>query len=184
MNLAVADWTSSYPFSEDHNAVLASNSCFSTETLHNSQTFLGLDSQRSSCSSTKPSPTVRFAPLPKTDSSRKRSIPPLGVSGRARLLHEGRKPLWSIDPSSGEIGEDPMIALGNFVKKAGMKMLQRVKKKSTLQEKDNSRAVDVIDIKPDEISGETEHAVSSQETGGYSGGRRRRKATGKSVVVN
>lgn len=183
MNLAVADWVSKYPFSEDNNTVLASNS-FSAETLRNSQTFLAPDSQRSSYSSTKPSPTIRFAPLPKTDSSRKRSIPPLGVSGRARLLHEGRKQLWSIDPSSGEIGEDPMIALGNFVKKAGMKMLQRVRKKSTSQEKDDSRAVDVIDIKPDEIPGETEHAVSSQETGGYSGGRRRRKTTGESVVVN
>ncbi|KAI6109616.1 hypothetical protein F5141DRAFT_1215111 [Pisolithus sp. B1] len=169
MGLAVADFASKYPFFEDHNTVLASNRCLSTETLRNSQTFLGPDSQRSSCSSTKPSPTVRFAPLPKTDSTRKRSIPPLGVSGRARLLYEGRKPLWSIDPPSGEIGEDPMILLGNFFKKAGMRMLQRVRKKSASQAKDDSRAVDVIDIKPDEISGETEHAVSSQETGGYSG---------------
>ncbi|KAI6045627.1 hypothetical protein EDC04DRAFT_2634081 [Pisolithus marmoratus] len=162
MNPRVAGFVSKHHLLEDHDTVLRFNCCFSTDTLRNSSSLLVPDSQRSSCSSTKPSPTVRFAPLPKIDSTRKRSIPPLGVSARARhicIAREGQTPLWSIDPSSEEIGEDPIIVLGRFFKEAGMRMLQKVRKKYASHEKDDHRAINVIDIKPDEASGDTEPVV-------------------------
>ncbi|KAI6028589.1 hypothetical protein F5J12DRAFT_806362 [Pisolithus orientalis] len=173
------------PYLEDHATVLVTNRRFSSETrscdlhIRNSPTLLAPNSERSSCSSTKPSPTVRFAPLPKTESTRKRSIPPLGVSGRtrhSRISKEGRKPLWSIDPSSEEIGEDPIIVLGRFAKKAGIRLLQRVRRKSASQEKGGRYSGDFLK--------DTEPAVSPQETAGPKAGRRRRISIGESVMVD
>ncbi|KAL4067846.1 hypothetical protein V8B97DRAFT_1940185 [Scleroderma yunnanense] len=126
------------------------------------------DSQRSSCPFTRRPPTIRFAPLPKVDPSRRRSIPPLGVSPRSRRKYapqEGRSLLWAVDPIPEETVEDPILVLGRLVKKAGRKMWQRVKMKGTMattQEKDSAYASDVIDIKPDELSGDT--AASSDGT--------------------
>ncbi|KAI6150579.1 hypothetical protein BKA82DRAFT_19004 [Pisolithus tinctorius] len=193
MNSGVAELALEQPYLEDHATVLVTSRRFSSETrscdlhIRNSPTLLAPNSERSSCSSTKPSPTVRFAPLPKTESTRKRSIPPLGVSGRtrhSRISKEGRKPLWSIDPSSEEIGEDPIIVLGRFAKKAGIRLLQRVRRKSASQEKGGRHSNDVVDIKPDEVLKDTEPAVSPQETAGPKVGRRRRISIEESVMVD
>ncbi|KAG6334520.1 hypothetical protein ID866_4573 [Astraeus odoratus] len=113
------------------------------------------NSQRPSCSSPRPQPAIRFAPLPKIDPSRKRSVPPLGVparSRRKRMPQEGGSLLWAVDPVPEETVEDPILVLGRLVKKAGVKMWQTVRKRSVIvspQEKDCFCGWDVIDIKAD-----------------------------------
>ena len=131
-------------------------------------------SERSSCSFTRRPPTIRFAPLPKVDATRKRSVPPLGVSGRSRrkcIPQEGRSCLWAVDPIPEEKVEDPILILGRLVKKAGRRMWKKMRMRGAMampQEKDYLYTGDVIDIRPDEISGDT--SVSSDGTEGDESG--------------
>ncbi|KIM62040.1 hypothetical protein SCLCIDRAFT_843147 [Scleroderma citrinum Foug A] len=108
----------------------------------NSPTLPSPVSQRSLCSLTRPPPTIRFAPLPKINATRKRLLPPLGVSARSRrkyIPQEGRSILWPVDPIPEESVEDPILVLGKLVKRVGIKMWQRVKMRAVRGTPDNRK---------------------------------------------
>jgi len=92
----------------------------------------------STYSSLRHSPTVKFAPLPLPDPSRKRSILPLGVAARSRRPHhvreatEPRQSLWANDPAADLQLEDPLISLGKFVKSASKSLWRRIRERSGL----------------------------------------------------
>ncbi|OAX41561.1 hypothetical protein K503DRAFT_854570 [Rhizopogon vinicolor AM-OR11-026] len=93
----------------------------------------------SACSSLRHIPTVKFAPLPSPDPSRKRrSVQPLGVAARSRRprpvrdVVEQRQSLWANDPAADPLLEDPLFTLGKFVKSASKSLWQRIRKRSGL----------------------------------------------------
>lgn len=97
-------------------------------------------------------PTVKFAPLPQIDPSRKRSLVPLGVSARSRrkraIQQEAGSLLWRTDGDVPEENmEDPLIAFANVVKKAGKTLWRRMRKSSKAPQENVSRSTEaVLDI--------------------------------------
>jgi hypothetical protein len=87
-------------------------------------------------SSLRHSPTVKFAPLPLPDPSRKRSVLPLGVATRSRRLRyvreatEPRQSLWANDPAADPLLEDPLIMWGKLVKSASKSLWRRIREGS------------------------------------------------------
>jgi len=85
------------------------------------------------CSSLRKSPTVKFAPLPSPDPSRKRSRVPLGVVARSRRprrvreVDERSPSLWADDPAADPMLEDPLITLGKLVKSAGKGLWRHIR---------------------------------------------------------
>jgi len=73
--------------------------------------------------------------------------------------------LWAVDPVPEETVEDPIVVLGKFVKKAGVKMWQTVRKRSAMasQQERDCHGCDIIDIKPDEPSVIPPSEISAEE---------------------
>ncbi|KAG2150738.1 uncharacterized protein EDB93DRAFT_1141921 [Suillus bovinus] len=112
-------------------------------------------SRSSTCFSLGHMPTVKFAPLPLTDPSRRRSNLPLGVAARSRRrrpAREGRqqgRSLWTSDPPPDPLFEDPFITLGKFVKSATKNLWRRVRERNGLVDQVEPIQHDVvIDIRP------------------------------------
>lgn len=144
-----------------------------SSTLLNPET---LDVRSSLCSS-HGTPTVKFAPLPETDPSRKRSLAPLGVSARSRRKQAIQQEGWCTDPDMQENMEDPLILFAKFVKKTGKTLWRRVRKssKAVVSEEVSCTAEPVLDIRsPDDIMapGEESGRVSNVVGGEDNEGRR------------
>ncbi|KAH0827111.1 hypothetical protein J3R83DRAFT_4799 [Lanmaoa asiatica] len=97
-------------------------------------------------------PTVKFAPLPPIDPSRKRSLAPLGASARSRrkrvIQQEGGSILWPRDDVPEEDMEDPIVMFAKFVKRTGKTLWRRVRQRSKAvpQEKVSYSAEPILDI--------------------------------------
>ena len=110
---------------------------------------------RSSVGSSSPgTPTIKFAPLPQTDPTRKRSLAPLGSarSRRKRAIQQEAGPLsWSTDPGLPEdILEDPLITFAKFVKKTGRTLWRRVRKAAISVEDVSYPSEPILDIRSSE----------------------------------
>lgn len=143
---------------EIHQVKVATSSLGSNSSIGTgSPTLLNPESLdvRSSLGSSHGTPTVKFAPLPQIDPSRKRSLAPLGVSARSRrrrvIQQEAESLLWCTDPDVPEENmEDPLITFAKFVKKTGKTLWRRVRKGSKAvvpQENVPYPAEPVLDIK-------------------------------------
>jgi len=132
--------TSSYPEKLD-DAYKVQESLASNLSSEHTPSLDSLDPcmRSSTCSSMRHTPTVRFAPLPSPDPSRKRSVLPLGVAARSRRRHrlvretaERGPSLWANDPAADPLLEDPLFTLGKYVKSASKSLWRRIRERSGL----------------------------------------------------